>query len=337
MIASMARADDDKAGEPLPERLRPMNATLAVAPSGRGWAWELKWDGIRALAYVEDARIRLYTRNGNEVTHRYPELAPLGSALAGRRAVLDGEIVALDDEGRPSFERFQQRMHVENRAEIRRLVVDVPIVYMLFDLLHLDGRSLMRAPYAERREELTALDLNGASWQTPPNEVGDGAAIREVSERFGLEGVVAKRLDSLYEPGRRSRAWIKVKYTTEQEFVVGGWYPGEKGRTGTVGSLLIGYYEGEGDARVLRYAARVGSGLRGSDLEYLDRALAERARPTSPFGAGSPPRGSHFVEPDLVVQVQFREWTQSGGVRAPVFRGYRRDKPAEEVVREVPS
>jgi bifunctional non-homologous end joining protein LigD len=314
-----------------------MNATLATAPSGEGWAWELKWDGIRALAYVQDARIRLYTRNGNQVTHRYPELRALGTALESHDAILDGEIVALDQQGRPSFELLQQRMHVEDLGAIGRLAGAVPAHYMLFDLLHLDGRSLLRTPYAERRDALTSLHLNGASWQTPPNEVGDGAAIREVSERFGLEGVVAKRLDSIYEPGRRSRAWIKVKYTVEQEFVVGGWYPGERGRTGTVGSLLIGYYEGDEDARVLRYAARVGSGLKGSDLEYLDRALAERARPTSPFGAGTPPRGSHFVEPDLVVQVQFREWTNSGGVRAPVFRGYRTDKPAEEVVREVPS
>jgi bifunctional non-homologous end joining protein LigD len=336
MIAVMARSAST-AREPLPEGLRPMNATLAAAPRGDGWAWELKWDGIRALAYVEDARIRLYTRNGNQVTHRYPELRALGTALAGHDAVLDGEIVALDEHGRPSFELLQQRMHVEDPGTIRRLVGEVPVLYMVFDLLHVDGRSLLRTPYTDRRAALTALELNGPSWQSPPNEVGDGAAIREVSERFGLEGVVAKRLDSVYEPGRRSRAWIKVKYTTEQEFVVGGWYPGEKGRTGTVGSLLIGYYEGEGDARVLRYAARVGSGLRGSDLEYLDRALAERARPTSPFGAGTPPRGSHFVEPDLVVQVRFREWTNSGGVRAPVFRGYRTDKPAEDVVRERPS
>src|SRR5262249_26156071 len=175
------------------------------------------------------------------------------------------------------------------------------------------------------------------SWRTPPNEEGDGAATREVSERFGLEGVVAKRRDSIYEAGRRSRTWIKVKYTMKQEFVVGGWMPGEKGRAGTVGAPLIGYNEGEGDTRVLRYAARVGSGLRGADLEYLDRVLAERARPTSPFQAGVPPRGAHFVEPDLVVEVRFTEWTHSGGVRAPVFLGYRDDKPADEVEREVAS
>jgi bifunctional non-homologous end joining protein LigD len=329
---------EDPARELAPEGLRPMNATLGTrAPTGDGWAWELKWDGIRALAYVDGGRIRLFTRNGNEVTHRYPELRGLGVALGPRDAVLDGEIVALDESGRPSFELLQRRMHVESPNVIRRLSGEVPAVYMVFDVLWLDGHSMMSAPYRDRRARLQELDLTGASWQAPPHEVGDGAATREVSERFGLEGVVAKRLDSIYEPGRRSRQWLKLKYTTRQEFVVGGWLPGERGRSGTVGSLLVGYYEGEGDARELRYAARVGSGLRGADLEYLDRTLAGLARPTSPFATGTPPKGARFVEPELVVEVRFTEWTNSGGLRAPVFLGYRTDKPASEVERERPS
>jgi bifunctional non-homologous end joining protein LigD len=314
-----------------------MMATLAThRPVGAGWAWELKWDGIRALTYLGDDRIRCFTRNGNEVTHRYPELRRLSTALGPRDAVLDGEIVAFDDRGRPSFELLQQRMHVENPEAIRRLTQQVPIMYMVFDLLWLDGRSLLRERYEVRRTRLAELQLTGSTWQCPPNEVGDGQATYEVSKQFEMEGVVAKRLDSIYEPGRRSRAWVKVKHTTQQEFVVGGWLPGERGRAGTVGSLLIGYYEGEGDARVLRYAARVGSGLRGHDLEYLDGVLAEHARAASPFGAGSPPKGSRWIEPVLVVDVKFGNWTASGGVRAPVFVGYRTDKPPGEVVREVP-
>jgi bifunctional non-homologous end joining protein LigD len=336
---------EDPEREIAPEGLRPMNATLGTRPpTGDSWAWELKWDGIRALAYVDGGRIRLFTRNGNEVTHRYPELRGLGNAIGPRDAafgprdaVLDGEMVALDENGRPSFELLQSRMHVESANVIRRLAGEVPAVYMVFDLLWLDGHSLMSLPYRERRARLLELDLTGSSWQAPPHEVGDGAATREVSERFGLEGVVAKRLDSIYEPGRRSRQWIKIKYTTRQEFVVGGWLPGERGRSGTVGSLLVGYYEGEGNARVLRYAARVGSGLRGADLEYLDRALAELVRPTSPFATGSTPKGARWVEPDLVVDVRFTEWTNSGGLRAPVFLGYRTDKPAIEVERERPA
>jgi bifunctional non-homologous end joining protein LigD len=314
-----------------------MMAALGLPPRSAGWAWELKYDGIRALAHLGGDRLRLYTRNGNEVARRYPELRAMPDAIAVENAVLDGEVVALDERGRPSFEMLQQRMHVDDPNAIRRLVQSVPVVYMLFDILWLNGESVMTRRYDERRALLVALDANGHSWRTPPNEEGDGAATREVSERFGLEGVVAKRRDSIYEGGQRSRNWIKVKYTMKQEFVVGGWMPGEKGRAGTVGSLLIGYNEGEGDARVLRYAARVGSGLRGTDLEYLDRVLAERARATNPFQTGTPPRGARFVEPDLVVEVRFTEWTQSGGVRAPVFLGYRDDKPADEVEREVPS
>jgi bifunctional non-homologous end joining protein LigD len=338
---------------PAPEGLRPMSATLATAPpTGAGWAFELKWDGIRALAYLDGERVRLFTRTGNDVTHRYPELGGLGSALSPRDAVLDGEIVALDDDGRPSFELLQQRMHVENGSAIRRLEKEVPVIYMAFDLLWLDGVSLLERSYDERREQLLALELSAASWQVPPHEVGDGSATLEISQRFGLEGVVAKRRDSPYEPGRRTRTWLKLKHTTEQEFVVGGWMPGERGRTGTVGSLLIGYYEdlgtedadiedadieASGDVRTLRYAARVGSGLRARDLDFLDRFVAEHARATSPFAAGTPPKTARFLEPVLVVQVKFREWTNSGGVRAPVFMGYRDDIDPASVVRELPA
>jgi bifunctional non-homologous end joining protein LigD len=330
---------EDPDRELAPEGLRPMSAVLSEhPPRGDGWAWELKWDGIRALSYVDGGRIRLFTRNGNEVTHRYPELRGLGVELGPRDAVLDGEIVALDDAGRPSFEHLQGRMHVENASAIRRLSSEIPIVYMLFDILWLDGHSLMSQPYAQRRARLSELALAGPAWQTPPHEEGDGAATREVSERFGLEGVVAKRLDSVYTPGHRSPAWVKFKHTTRQEFVVGGWQPGEKGRTGTVGSLLVGYYEGDGDARVLRYAGRVGSGLRRADLERLDRELAARARPTSPFVAGpTPPKAARWVEPELVVEVRFSHWTASGSIRAPVFMGYRTDKSPDEVVREAPA
>ena len=328
---------EDPEREVAPEGLRPMSATLAERrPTGDGWAWELKWDGIRALAYVDGGRIRLFTRNGNEVTHRYPELRPLGVELGPRDAVIDGEIVALDDDGRPSFELLQRRMHVESPTAIRRLAAEVPAVYMLFDLLWLDGHSMLRTPYEERRRRLAELGLSGASWQTPPHEVGNGAATLEVSERFGLEGLVAKRIDSLYEPGRRSRAWVKVKHTTSQEFVVGGWLPGERGREGTVGSLLVGYYEGTGADRVLRYAGRVGSGLRHEHLGHFERELEQRSRASSPFGAGSPPKGARFAEPELVVEVKFAQWTVAGGIRAPVFLGERTDKPAEDVVRESP-
>lgn len=304
-------------------------------PTADGWAFELKWDGLRALAYVVAGRVRCFTRNGNEVTHRYPELHDLGVALAGHDAVLDGEIVAFDAEGRPSFERLQQRMHVEDCGAIERLRVEIPAVYVLFDVLWLDGRPVTGEPYRIRRELLESLGLDGPAWRTPPYEAGDGSATSAISEQFGLEGVVAKRLDRPYEPGRRSPSWVKVKRTRRQEFVVGGWLPGEGSRGGTVGSLLVGYYErgADGSSR-LRYAGRVGSGLTRADLSELSRLFERCERTTSPFGAGTPPKGARWVEPVLVVEVKFAHWTASGGMRAPVFVGYRTDKPPEEVVRE---
>jgi len=214
-------------------------------------------------------------------------------------------------------------MHVENDSSIRRLVNEVPVVYVLFDLLWLDRHSTMALPYEERRAQLIDLGLTGPSWQTPPHEVGDGHATLDVSKQFGLEGVVAKRLDSPYEPGRRSRAWLKVKHTLRQELVVGGWQPGEGGRTGSIGSLLVGYYDDEGR---LHYAGKVGSGLSGPSIAELTRLFERCARDTSPFDAGKPPKGVRFVEPVLVVEVKFTEWTSSGMIRQPTFLGVRPDK-----------
>jgi bifunctional non-homologous end joining protein LigD len=331
MIHRMDPPQDPGRSAP-PEPIKPMLATLTTRkPAGDGWAGELKWDGIRALCYVDGGRIRLYTRNGNEVARRYPELRKLGEGLGTREVVLDGEIVTLDDRGRPSFERLQQRMHVENDAQIRRLAREVPVVFMLFDLLWDDGHSTMDLPYEERRARLQALGLNGGSWQTPPHEVGDGTATFDISKQFDLEGVVAKRLDSPYEPGKRSRAWLKLKHSLRQEFVVGGWQPGEGGRTGSIGSLLVGYYD---DGGSLHYAGKVGSGLSGALITQLNEEFTRLALTASPFDAGNPPRGVHFVEPRIVVEVRFTEWTATGMIRQPTFVGIRPDKEPREVVRE---
>ncbi len=332
MIHRMDPPEDPDRHAP-PNDLRPMLATLAAqSPAGDGWAWELKWDGIRAIGYVDGGRIRLVSRNGNDVTRRYPELRRLGEELGARDVVLDGEIVAFDDSSRPSFELLQRRMHVESDSTIRRLAREIPVAYVLFDLLWLDGHSTMELPYAERRKRLRDLELNGASWQTPPHEVGDGRATTDVSLRFELEGVVAKRLDSRYEPGRRSKAWLKIKNQLAQEFVVGGWQPGEKGRTGSIGSLLVGYNDGD----VLHYAGKVGSGLSGAAIAELERLFSEHERDDSPFGAGRVPKGVRFVDPVLVVEVRFTEWTASGNIRHPSFLGIRSDKDPREVVRERP-
>lgn len=317
----------------MPRKLRPMLARSADEPPGdEGWAYEIKWDGVRAIGYSEGGRLRLESRNGRDITSRYPELRGLGAELGAREVVLDGEVVAFDDQGRPSFERLQGRMHLASEGAVRRRMRDAPVAYMLFDLLYLDGRVTIELPYEDRRELLLGLDLNGAVWRTPEHHMGDGEALLAASREHGLEGIVAKRLGCPYEPGRRSRNWVKVKNVFRQELVVGGWMPGEKGRRGRFGALLVGHYDDE----ALRYAGRVGSGFTEAELIRLGKLLEPLARKESPFEGRQPPKGAVWVEPELVAEVEFREWTRAGTLRAPVYKGLREDKDPRAVVREVP-
>jgi bifunctional non-homologous end joining protein LigD len=323
----------DPEAEPMPARLAPMLARAGTMPSDeREWAFEIKWDGVRAIAYSQPGELRLQSRNLKEITDSYPELARLNRALSSHRAVLDGEIVAFDSEGRPSFSSLQPRMHVTSRSHAKRLAAATPVTYMIFDLLWLDGHSLMELAYIERRERLAALKLTGESWQTPEHAIGEGSALLALTRERGLEGVVAKRSSSSYQPGVRSRDWIKIKTVGRQEFVIGGWMPGKGKRHESIGALLLGVYEPNGE---LRYVGRVGTGFSESELEYLSRLLTPLQRPTSPFTAGArPPRGAGFVEPRLVAEVEFAEWTRTGSLRAPSYQCLRGDKRAEEVVRE---
>jgi bifunctional non-homologous end joining protein LigD len=335
MIHRMDPAGSDPAHprEPMPEHLVPMLARAGALPAeDGGWAYEIKWDGVRAIAYSRPGELRLESRNLKDITGSYPELARLNRALSSHRAVLDGEIVAFDATGRPSFEALARRMHVSSRAQARRLMKDTPVTLMLFDLLWLDGHSLTGLRYDQRRELLAALGLNGESWQTPEHVLGDGAALLEASAAQGLEGVVAKRLDSTYQPGVRARSWLKIKSVGHQEFVVGGWMPGKGKRTGSIGALLLGVYHEDG---ALRYVGRVGSGFSDSELERLAKLLAPLERPTPPFTAGErPPREAVFCEPRLVAEIEFARWTQGGSLRAPIYQGLREDKPPKQVVRE---
>ncbi|HXN38164.1 MAG TPA: DNA ligase D [Solirubrobacteraceae bacterium] len=319
--------------EPMPTRIVPMLARAGPLPADDpSWAYEIKWDGVRAIAYSQPGELRLNSRNLNDITDTYPELARLGRALHSHSAVLDGEIVAFDANARPSFSALAQRMHVASRAQAKRLATATPVTYVIFDLLWLDGHSVMGLPYEQRRELLAALDLNGERWQTPEHVIGEGAALLEASAEQGLEGVVAKRLDSTYEPGMRSGAWVKVKRVGRQELVVGGWMPGKGKRTDTIGALLLGVYEPD-DA--LRYVGRVGSGFSERELARLKRLLAPLARESSPFSVGErPPREAVFCEPRLVVEVEFASWTDAGSLRAPVYKGLREDKDPTDVVRE---
>jgi bifunctional non-homologous end joining protein LigD len=327
-------ADPDR--EPMPRHLKPMLATLStrLPPDEDAWAYEIKWDGVRAIAYCEVGHLRLESRNLREITSHYPELRALGAALGAREAVFDGEVVAFDDDGRPSFERLQSRMHLASESQIRRRMADVPATYLIFDLLHLDGRSLVDLPYTERRERLEALELEGPSWQTPSHHRGEGEALLHLTEERGLEGLVAKRLDSRYLPGRRSRAWLKVKNIRSQELVIGGWLPGQGRRAGTIGAILVGYHEDADGARRLRYAGRVGSGFTEAELRRLAGLLQPLETHQSPFEGRQPPKQSVFVEPRLVAEIAFREWTAARTLRAPVYKGLRADKDPAEVVLE---
>jgi bifunctional non-homologous end joining protein LigD len=327
----------DPGREPMPSDVRPMMATLSKLPRDESaWAFEIKWDGVRGIAYCDAGTLRLESRTLRDMTRQYPELRQLAIDLGSRQAIFDGEIVAFDDEGRPSFQRLQGRIHLASDSAIRRRVADTPVTYMIFDLLYLDGHALFDLPYTERRAQLEGLGLEGERWQVPSFHRGDGTALFAATAKQGLEGVVGKRLDSRYLPGKRTRAWLKVKNVTAQELVVGGWLPGEGRREGTLGALAVGYNETVDGRPRLRYAGRVGTGFTEDTLRDLAKRLAPLERKTSPFEGRQPPKQTHFVEPRLVAEVEFREWTQARTLRAPSFKGLRDDKDATEVTIELP-
>jgi bifunctional non-homologous end joining protein LigD len=338
------RMDPPERGrEPMPDRIVPMMAKLSRLPrNDEGWAYEIKWDGVRAILYCEGGRVRLTSRNLRDVTSQYLELRGVGRELGSREVVLDGEVVAFDEDERPNFGLLQHRMHVGSESTVRRLMKTIPVVYMIFDVLYLDGHSTMDLPYEERRELLAGLELDGSHWRTPAHHIGDGEAMVEASREQGLEGIVAKRLDSRYEPGRRSGAWLKVKNRPSQEVVVGGWLPGQGRREDRIGSLAVGYYdmtraeaEAKGAEQQLRYAGNVGSGFKEKDLEKLATLLGPLRREASPFEGRQPPKGTVFVEPNIVVEVEFAQWTRTNTLRAPSYKGVRDDKDPQDVVLEL--
>ena len=330
----------------LPGTLRPMLAVTGPAPRDPdNWALELKWDGVRALAYIERGQVRLMSRTERDITVTYPELARLGAATlpkqltstaatAHKQMLLDGEVVVFGADGWPEFEALQPRMHVSSGAQAALLAGHTPVTYLIFDLLQLDGRPLLDLAYAERRALLDELALAGPYWQTPPwFPGGDFDAVRTVSVEHGMEGVVAKRQDSRYTPGVRTDNWRKIKNVHTQEAVVAGYKPGKGNRTGQVGSLLIGV----NDASGLVYAGHVGTGFTDETLRMLGDKLRPLRRPDSPFASPVPPehaRPAVWVEPRLVVEVGFDRWTRAGRMRAPRYRGLRDDIDPKDVVRE---
>lgn len=318
----------------MPSGLRPMKARLAKLPADEdNYGFEIKWDGVRALVYAAGGRARVESRTGRDISSQFPEAVAVVKSLGRRQAVLDGELVAFDEKGRPSFQQLQGRIHLSSAPLVRERMRAIPVTLMLFDVLHLSGRSTRELGYEERREVLAGLGLEGDAWRTPRYHEGEGTELLAASRERGLEGVIAKRLGSPYEPGRRSGAWLKVKNVRGQEVVIGGWLPGKGRRSGTLGALLAGYYEG-GE---LRYAGKVGTGFSEDDLRMLSERLAPLRRKSSPFVGRQPERGSIFVEPELVGEVEFGEWTREGTMRHPTFKGLRIDKPPGDVVREEPA
>jgi bifunctional non-homologous end joining protein LigD len=320
--------------DPFPEAVVPMLAKLSKPPaSDDGWAVEVKWDGVRAIAYCRPGRLELQTRNLRTVTDQYPEVRRLSRQLGARDAVLDGELVAFDEQGRPSFERLQQRIHQTSESVVRRRMKSHPVTYEIFDLLYLDGRDLTAEPYTRRRELLEGLGLDGESWQTPAYSTGHVGELLAASAERGLEGLVLKRLDSAYAPGKRPGSWLKLKNVGRQEFVIGGWQPGEGRRRDRLGSILLGYFDRDGEGAELRYAGKVGTGFSERELDRLMERLAPLGRDTNPFGRRGP-RNARYVEPRLVAEIEFRELTAEGMVRHGSFKGLREDKDAREVVLE---
>lgn len=305
-----------------------MLATPGAPPAGPGWSVEFKWDGIRAIVEVADGQVRIWSRNGNDVTASYPELV---AGLAGHEPVLlDGEVVALDGQGRPAFARLTQRMHV--RAPSAELVARVPVQLYVFDV------PVVGPPYDERRAALEALELGAVPHLAVPPAYDDvpAAQLLEVAKAHGLEGVVAKRRRSRYEPGRRSAAWVKTALTTTQEVVVGGWSPGKGRRSGTVGSVHMGAYDRGGR---LRYLGMVGTGFTDAALVRLGGLLAPLAVAASPFDDEVPApdaRTARWVRPSLVGEVVYRILTPDLRLRHTSWKGLRPDRDPGEIVLDLP-
>jgi bifunctional non-homologous end joining protein LigD len=309
-----------------PEPIPPMLATLGTLPTGGGWAYEYKWDGVRAVVYRQRDGVRVMSRNERDVTLSYPDLA---AAVTGdRQMILDGELVAPDDAGRPSFARLQRRMNVHQPTA--DLIAGYPLAYNVFDLLALDGKSLLDTPYDQRRELLTGLDLPGDMLSVPPNFVEDSPdRVVRAARDGGLEGVVAKRLAGPYLPGHRSPDWIKAPFIRTQEVVILGYTAGEGRRAGTIGALLVALHRGG----KLSFAGGVGTGFTDAMLHDLQDLLTPLHRET-PAADDVPRRDARdaiWVEPSVVGEVEYRSFTTDGRLRHSSWRGLRPDRRPEEV------
>ncbi len=323
----------------MPNSIRPMLATLIDEPfDSDDWLYEIKWDGYRAVAFLDGKSVRLVSRNQNDLTSAYPELHDLPRWVKAKTAIIDGEIVALDEEGRPSFGLMQQRTGVgEGGRRIRRTRDDIPIAYYAFDLLYLDSYDLMNADLEDRKQLLRLVVTDNELLRYSDHYIGQGKALFQVAAQRGLEGIIAKRRTSCYEP-KRSREWLKIKIVRRQECVIGG-YTEPRGARENFGSLVLGLYDDKGR---LIPVGQAGSGFTGQTHEDMWKRLKPLETTSNPFfGKVESDRRVYYVKPELVAEIKFTEWThegQSGAVRmrAPVFEGLRIDKEPSECKFEHP-
>ena len=332
-----------------------MKALLVAELPGEGaarWAYEFKWDGVRALAFFDGSSFQLFSRNHKDATFRYPEIAELGEALGKHSAILDGEIIAVAADGNPSFTELQKRMNVTRPAAVERLAREVPVQYVIFDALYLDGQDLRKLLWEQRRERLESLaPLLPPACCLSPARLGSaqkgtgGQRMLEVAKEKGLEGVVAKRIDSVYEEGARSGSWLKIKLVQEQELVVGGWVPAVSGdgkvHHDHVGAILLGYHDRAGGRGKFHFAGAVGTGFTHQRSAEMVKRLKKLRAAANPFDDSAALRKFRapvqFVRPEVVVQVEYRRWPAGGLMHQAAFKGVREDKAAKEVVREIPA
>jgi bifunctional non-homologous end joining protein LigD len=323
--------------EALPTDITPMLATPGQLPPDDGqWAYEFKWDGMRVLVWIDGGRPRVVSRNDHDVTSSFPEVRAFAEAMGSRQALFDGELVVLGADGRPSFAQLQHRMHASSPASVRKATAANPVSLVIFDLLHLNGTSLLELQYDQRRQALEELDIGAPGWAITPSFTDEeGEHIFGTAVELGMEGVVAKRRTSTYQPGRRSGDWIKVKNQHVQEVVIGGYTKGNGARREDFGALLVGIPSP--DDRRLTFVGKVGTGFSDRSRGEMASDLRRIVRATSPFAEPLPTaveRDATWVTPKLVGEVRYSEWTPDGHFRHPVWRGLRTDKTARDVQRE---
>ena len=321
----------------MPTEIHPMLATsIAEAFDGADWLFEIKWDGYRAVAFIENGKVRLVSRNQNELTQRYPELKDLPKFVKAKSAILDGEVVALDEQGRPSFSLMQQRTGFRPGGRRGVSNADVPVLYYAFDLLYLDGYDWRKVPLEERKKKLASILVTGDSLRYSDHYQKEGKALFEVAKQKGLEGILAKKRECSYQE-RRSSDWLKIKIRHRTECVIGG-YTEPEGSRAHFGSIVLGLYDKQGR---LIHVGQAGSGFNQKSLDEIWKMLQKREAKQKPFyGEVEALRKVFWVKPDLVAEIEYAEWTEgaSGGsgpkLRAPVFLGLRDDKDPKECLLE---